>query len=346
MLDDSAKVHQVLQSKESVAGQHELFEQESGSDDGDGVAEIAEANGHSEEPAGKAGSFDNADIEMAEADDGHPSRAIKGERSEHDNSHHASDDASDNSDADSQESDSDAPESDADADDDETAKLNAALAGIVKTKPFSEDVAQGEGSSDDDEEMNDDQMFALDDRMSRVFKERKKIPDEKRERREARQNVVNLKNRALDLLEVYIKQEHANPLCLDLLLPLLVLMRTTRSKQLSVRTGNLIRELARRAKSKDLPATASIEDAWDALRRVHDEITATEASRAHAAACSQASLLLVKVLVAADRANVEGVVRLYGATQTKWLMGRARVQPALFSDFINWSTSFAKVPPS
>ena len=79
-------------------------------------------------------------------------------------------------------------------------------------------------------------------------------------------------------------------------------------------------------------------------RRLVPGPDAPDAPRAHTAACSQASLLLVKVLVAADRTNVERVVEIYAQTQAKWLLGEARVQPSLFSDFINWATSFSKGP--
>lgn len=226
--------------------------------------------------------------------------------------------------------------------DDEITKFNAALADIVGTRQFDQNMTNGDDSSDDDEEeMDDEQMFALDDQMAMIFKERKKITSKKQENKGAKSNMINFKNKVLDLLETYIKQEHSNPLSLTLVLPLLSLIRTTTSKQIANRACKLIRDLTQKCKGKEIPFLQDIGVAWDILQAVHGEIM-KDASRAHATACSQSSLMIVKVLVNSDRGNIKNVVSIYSETQTKWLLGKCRVQPLLFSDFINWSTSFSR----
>ena len=234
--------------------------------------------------------------------------------------------------------------------DEEVAKLNAALAEIVGTVPFdgkktmpkgpaTDDEASDESDDDDDEEMSDDQMFALDERMAEVFRQRQvnKSPQQQRrqETKDARGNMVQFKNRVLDFLEVYVKHEHVNPLCLTILLPLLKLIRTTRQKQLSERAAGLIRTLTQKCKGRDVPGLLvhytggsdegssdgddvdeEAEEAEEAeeeeegrkkdddvvptmnlLQLIHNEAGSAGASRLHGTACSQASLLIVKTIL-------------------------------------------------
>ncbi|KAI9788137.1 MAG: DNA-directed DNA polymerase [Peltula sp. TS41687] len=318
----------VLNSKESLAGQQELFEQNPGSDEESEVNNGATMEGNSD--ASSNGS-DSDDV-MVDVQEG---KQDKTKEDEHGSE--SDDDHSDDSKTDSEDNVSDTNE-----EDDEIAKFNAALAGIVGTRQYDQNMTNEDGSSDDDEEdMDDEQMFALDDQMAKIFKERKKITSKKQQNKDAKSNMIDFKNKVLDLLEIYIKKEYSNPLSLALPLPLLTLVRSTTSKQIASRACNLIRDLTQKCKGKETTLLQDPGAAWKLLRDVHGEAT-KDASRAHATACSQSSLMIVKVLVNSDRGNIKDVVTIYGETQTKWLLGKCRVQPLLFSDFINWSTSFSK----
>ena len=227
------------------------------------------------------------------------------------------------------------------AEDEELDRLNTALGEIVGTRPAgSNDAAEGEVSSSE-EAMDDEAMFALDDQMAQVFKERRKVTSRKQEKRDAKETVTSFKNRVLD---IFIKLQHSKPAALGLMLPLLKLGRKTTNKQTSNRCRGMVRDLSQKCKGKTMiswPAAASDLTLWRTLDRALDEAH-QDASRAHATACSQASLVCVKMLVFRDVASVQDVVDRYSAVHKDWLQGRITVHPTLLSDFLNWSASYSK----
>ncbi len=356
----------VLASRESVAGQQDLFDQDEDSDTVEGtVTETSRKRRAAHTPsgseAGDAGSESDDYVQVKTNDVKGQAHAAK--ESDEDMEGEPEDDSASDSDVDDEE----APDMD-----EANAQLNAALGELFKTKGFDAAMPdQGEDDSSDTEEMDDEQMFQLDEQMAHVFRERlKRAPNKKQGQKEARGNVVQLKNRALDFLEIYIKQEYLNHLCLTTLLPLLKLMRTTRTKQLSERAGNLIKTYTQKLKGsrtnvhipdedtepeKREDATDSsdsttpekpINRVFDILCSIHGEVGRGGGSRAHTTACSQASLLLVKVSTRLDRAYVDSITDLYAITQKCWLNGHGKfvVQPSFFMDFINWGVEFAKKP--
>lgn len=241
----------------------------------------------------------------------------------------------------SDEGSSDTDAADSDEDDDGLAELNAKLAQIVGTRPGNEDV-DAEDSSSLDEEMTDEQMFALNGSLENIFRERKKVRSKKTEKKDAKENIVNFKCRVLDLLEIYVKQEHGNGLALSLSLPILALVRTTTSPLVSRKACDVMREYARLCKGDGMPDIEDTESVFDLLEAVHVEAM-KEGSNAHASACSQASLLLVRVLVAHDRECLRKVVKVYGATQERALFDSScKVKTSFFTDWLNWCTSARK----
>ena len=228
-----------------------------------------------------------------------------------------------------------------DDNEDELAALNVKLAQIVGTRPGNEDL-DAEDSSSSDEEMTDEQMFELNESLENIFRQQKKVTSKKTEKKDAKANIVNFKCRVLDLLEIYVKQEHGNGLGLSLALPILTLVRTTTSPLVSRRACDVMREYARLCKGDGVPQIEDTESVFGLLRAVHIEAM-TEGSNAHASACSQASLLLVRVLVAHDRECLRRVVKIYGATQESALFDSScRVKTSFFTDWLNWCTSARK----
>ena len=228
-----------------------------------------------------------------------------------------------------------------DEDGDELAALNAKLADIVGTRPGNEDL-DAEDNSSSDEEMTDEQMFELNESLENIFREQKKLTSKKSEKKDAKVNMVNFKCRVLDLLEIYVKQEHGNGLGLSLSLPVLTLIRTTTSPLVSRKACDVMREYARLCKGDGVPQIEDIESEFGLLEAVHAEAM-KEGSNAHATACSQASLLLVRVLVAHDREYLRRVVKIYGATQESALFDSSnRVKTSFFTDWLNWCTSARK----
>lgn len=304
----------ILGQKESLAGQQELFDQ-GGDDD-------AEEEGSSE------GDEDDDDDDAIDVEDDSDIELVNGEEAEE-----ASDAESDSDNSDNP-SDSDADAADDDAEDEEAAfdrKLAAALgtSGVTET-----DAASDSDGSD----MDDEQMMALEGHLTTIFKERKKTTSKKQDNKDAKQNIVNFKNRVLDLLAIYVKTQYSSILSLDLLLPLCILVRETSSKPTAEKAFAVLKQCFEACnKHKSLPAPGDVEACFTLLQEVHQEMK-KGGSKLHANACSRASLFLSKVLVTLDPALYGRVVGLYAGLQAEW-WGDAgsKVHGSVFTEFNSWS---------
>ena len=295
----------VLDAKESLVGQAEIFDQQ---DD-------------------EVGGSDASDVEEVDLAEGISASA---------NQDSGADTESDGTDT-STRGDDDLVE----GPDEELAAFDAKLAQALGTRPGQADVGE-EGSSLSDEDMDDEQMESLDEHLESIFRERKKATSKKTDKKDAKETMINFKCRVLELLEIYVKNEHCSNLALHLLLPILCLIRTTSSPLVARKACDLIREYARLCKGNSLPQIADPASALDLLGKVHDE-AGQEASNAHASACSQASLLLVRVLVGRDRNQLRRIIHVYANTQEKALFDpKFTVKTSLFTDWLNWCNSFKK----
>ena len=226
--------------------------------------------------------------------------------------------------------------------DEELRSFDAKLAQALGTRPRHQD-ADGESISSTDEDMNDDQMEALDEHLAKVFREQKKLTKKKSEKKDAKETIVNFKCRVLELLEIYVKKNHSRTRSMHLLTPLLVAIRTTTSSLVSTKACSLIREYAKLCKGDGLPKLEDAAALFKHLEEVHLE-AGREASNAHSSACSQASLIIVKALVAHDRENLRQVVKMYGNTQEQVLFDpHYKVKTLFFTDWLNWCTSAQKI---
>lgn len=284
----------MLETKENLSGQNEMFDEEDGEP-------------HSSD---------------AESDDTDANRV-----------HSSSDSSKD-------EGGSGATESSEGEDNEELAAFDMKLAQALKTKPLNTGPsAATDESSPSDEEMDDEQMEALDEHIVTMFKERKKTVSKKTQKKDAKETIVNFKCRVLELLEIFIKKRHTDLLALDLLLPLLIVIRTTTSSLVSGRACNVMREFSRLCKGKAVPQIEEKAVIVEILKDVHAEAM-LESSNAHASACSQASLLLVKVLAADDRTNLRKVVKTYATTQEAMLLDpKCRVKMSFFTEWLNWCST-------
>ena len=230
---------------------------------------------------------------------------------------------------------------------DEEAEFNAKLAEALGSHRADGDGDEG-NESDSDADMNDDEMEQVDEQLSKVFKARRDALDQNKDKKDAKENMTNFKNRVLDLLEIYVKKCHSSVLALDLLLPLLRLTRKSSVKQLSNKATAVLREYAKLCKGSAVPdikassSSSSAEPVWELLKDLHKE-AAHSGSPAHASACSQASLLVVKVLVAHDKGAIADVVDVYAATRKEQMLSnKCHVQPSFFTDWNNWCVSASK----
>jgi DNA polymerase phi len=294
----------ILDTEENIEGQKELFNQ------GDDDVEEDDSSDDSEA---------DSDVEM-----------IDGEEQD-------SDDASNSdstSDGDSTESDEEGSEDDA-----ELTQFNNLLAMTLQTSKPNVDGEASEETSDESD-MDDEQMMALDPHLTKIFQQRSKTTSKKKEREDAKHNVVQFKAKVLDLLAIYLEKQYSNALTLEVLLPIVRRTRASANKQLAEKASKVLKTFfdSRTKHKAPLPKPDNVESVWEILKEVHEEAALGGGAKIHADACSSASLHIVKVLVGLDKGNYSGVVDVYAETQKKWFMDKkSSLQPALFTSFQNWS---------
>ncbi|GAO49686.1 DNA polymerase V [Saitoella complicata NRRL Y-17804] len=289
---------EVLETKESKEGSEEMFDQEGDEDMEEGDEE--------EDDWEDEGEMDNEDDE---------------------------DEDEDNEDEDEEDND----------EGDEAAERNAALDKALSDAlgAAGADVDMDDEMPDEDSEeelMDDDQMMALDDHLATIFKERSKSSSKKqtkkKEAKETKEQIIHFKNRVLDLIEIFCKTQSANPLSIELILPLLKVMRTTTSSIVADKAAGIIRT---KLCKKDLPTCDKVRVLL-ILEQVHQEAAKTKTPQA-SAACSQCSLLLAKLCFTEgmDENAVSDVVAVYANSLSEWLVKKnSKIQPGLFFDFVNW----------
>ncbi|RMZ75408.1 hypothetical protein DV738_g5487, partial [Chaetothyriales sp. CBS 135597] len=308
----------VLLTKENAKGQQEIF----------GSAEDEEVEGDLESDGDEVDSdvevLDAPDSDSSSDSDADSDPSTSGDDSEDDDQVQEdgeTGDADDNSDG---------------ADDEQLAAFDAALASALGTRKLEQGKEEVE-SSDSDADMDDDEMIALDEKLAEVFRARKEASSKKKERKDTKEAFIHFKNRVLDLVEVYLKNQYRNGLAAKLVLPVLQSVRVTQNKQIADRTGNILRTFFAKCKGKDVPKVSKddVADILSQFRQVHKE-ACQESSNAHASVASAASILLVKVLLAAGT-DIDVLVDEYGNTRKRQLTDKAcRVQPSFFNDWNNW----------
>ncbi|KAF4987295.1 hypothetical protein FDECE_15481 [Fusarium decemcellulare] len=197
-------------------------------------------------------------------------------------------------------------------------------------------------SSDSDGDMTDSEMFAMDDQIAGALKLQIEAhsKDAKKEKKSAKQTVVNFKHRILDLLDIYVRNEALSPLAFALLLPLLNLMRTTNTKPLAARACEIILNYQKalkkaRGNRQEAQVPEADDDLLGLLLQVH-EAAGQDNAHAYAKAASAASLVIASALFAADKTKIKDVAAVYAKTQTAWVLGEAKLQSSFFADWNNW----------
>ncbi|KKO99171.1 hypothetical protein THAR02_08728 [Trichoderma harzianum] len=227
--------------------------------------------------------------------------------------------------------------------------LDELMGSILKSHRLDKD-ADAE-SSEDEGDMSDSQMFALEDKLAEVFKQRAKArPDSKKQKKDAKQSVVNFKHRILDFLDIYVRNEVLSPLAFAILIPLLNLMRTTTTKTLASRACEIILNYQRgmkkaRSGNKDAAEaettpTYEAEELLSVLVEVHEE-AGKDNAHAYAKAASAASLIVASAMFASDKELVKRAAAVYAKTQSDWVLGQAKLQNSFFADWNNWCQNHA-----
>ncbi|ROT37199.1 hypothetical protein SODALDRAFT_313206 [Sodiomyces alkalinus F11] len=296
--DENSKGRQALFNIESDDVDPEDIEEDSDEDDDDDVEEVQL----------------DSDVEI---DSDVEFVTLNGAEAADPDSGDASPDSESEPDEEGEDADEDEDEEEGEKESSEEAKnleaIDDALGKILGSHRLDKD--KDAASSDSDADMTDSEMLALDDKLAAVFQQRiKHSPSKKKERKAAKESVVNFKRRVLALLETYIRAEAGNPAALAVLLPLLRLMRTTTVKSLADRAFEVVKEYqkrlrkARQEANKEKgggllrPAGVGVgvvvvdpEKTLRLLRDVHAEAEAGEMVD-HAKAAAAASLIVASTL--------------------------------------------------
>ncbi|KAF2455337.1 DNA polymerase phi-domain-containing protein [Lineolata rhizophorae] len=202
-------------------------------------------------------------------------------------------------------------------------------------------VGSGDTEDSDDADMDDEQMMALDPLLTRVFQERKKKQTKRKEKKDAQETMINFKNRVLDLLTIYLKEQHSNGLSRTLILPLLRLIRTTSSQQIRNKASNMLQQYYTLCKKKGGPGHGDPRS-LSLLEWIHEEALNT-GPKTHGNACTKASLFFARNYMSSCDSNIEVIVDLYASTQKKWLKNsKGSLQPAFFVEWVNWLAEFRR----
>jgi DNA polymerase phi len=294
----------VLAQKESLSGQQELF----GEGDEDGEDDEEEA----EEEDSTVDVDDMSDVEI-----------VNGVEAGAENS----------DDSDGQDEEDDDSEED-EEDNEEIAAFNKKLADALGPAGVGAD----SGEEDDDSDMDDEQMMAIEPALQNVFKELKKKSGKKQESKEAKDNIVNFKNRVLDLLTIYVKAQYSNILAMDLLEPLTILTRTTASKPTAEKAFAVLRQYFEACtRYKSFPALENAEVGFTLLDHMHHEMS-EDGSKLHANACSRSSLFLSRVICTMDPDHYARIASMYADLQAAWWMdSTSKIHASIFTEWTSWS---------
>jgi DNA polymerase phi len=302
----------VLDSGEGLRGQQELFDQEPEDGEATDVDEDNEVD---------------SDVEVVDMN-----------RDEGEFNGNLAEESEDEDEGDDEDDDEESVEED----DEDAKRLDEALAKALGTHYLDRDPNAEE--SDSDADMTDSEMMALDSKLVEIFSQRKKQPNKKQEQKDAKETMVNFKSRVLDLLEIYVKKQGTNPLAFRLLLPLLRLIRTTKTKQLAEKAYNVILSFSKASKGmkKEVMTDFNVSEQIDLMKAIHAE-AGKDQSHMFAKSASTSSLLVASGLYRAEKGSIKKMATVYRDSQTAWVEGEVKIQAAFFHDWVNWCQSHANL---
>lgn len=199
----------------------------------------------------------------------------------------------------------------------------------------------GEEEDESDEEVwDDEQMMKVDEQLAAVFRDRagsdKKTTKSESHRRQNESSGMlisyadlqtestHFKARILDLYEVFAKKQPTNPLVIELVLPLLNIIKNSgnAAAALSNKASSLIR--SRFNKPKDLPTTVDLTSAAEVLTRIHDMARKTYSGE-FTSLCSICSIFVARAMEASSSSTASSatacqeVVDVYAKTLQEYM---------------------------
>ncbi|KAG4304561.1 hypothetical protein PORY_001954 [Pneumocystis oryctolagi] len=186
-----------------------------------------------------------------------------------------------------------------------------------------------------EESMDDEQMFELDKHITNILKQKK---ERNKKNINIKNNIIEFKNKVLDILDIFLKIRSQEPIILKLIMPLLTLIRTTSSDIISNKARNLIGN--RLCKAKIDLYNVNIDVIFDILKQIHKDglkIKKNVIGTAH----SQCSIFLVKMIISKDINLMTRILEVYSDTFNNWITKkRIKLHASLFTDLVNWGNQF------
>lgn len=263
----------------------------------------------------------------------------------------------------SSESDSDEDEDDdlAELDKETNLKLAKAL-GIPTSESGEVKFDELDSSSDDDsfesDSMDDEEMLAMDDQLSKIFKDRQDALSSiqtgnkrKTEVLQAKEQMIFFKNRILDLLDTFVKKQPNSHYNLSLIEPLIKLINLTLDKNVGTKAHKLLKTRISRTMvtNEELDLFFPTKEAKDVyinslislIKSLQKQANETKSSnQAVTASYNQSCIILAKNIVNIQPDALERILNIYTDSLKEWALDpKSKLQPSLFFDFINWINS-------
>lgn len=237
--------------------------------------------------------------------------------------------------------------------DDELARFEGALAAALGTRKFNQDDvaeldSEGESDTSSDADMSDSEMMELDDKLAEVFRNQQDQNSAQKLRKEemksAKENVINLKNRAIDLTEQFVRSQHHRGIeCTKLIVSLIQLAKTTSTSQVANRAIGLARAFAQKNRGARLPkVTPSSKNRgqlWEHLRELHQTAGQKDASNALIETASQINILLCKLLLDAGEDALQDKMNTLSSEQQTSTEGGRRAHEDLWTRYNDWAAT-------
>ncbi|KAK9244110.1 DNA polymerase phi-domain-containing protein [Lipomyces tetrasporus] len=318
--------YNVLQAKENLSGQNELFDVED----------------------------DPVDIE----DEGD----VTEDSSEDEDASHSADNDDDDSDGMSID---DAEDVVTAQTDDQNKNFEQALSKVLgvgdiskkRTLPDDDASEYSDAELSSEEDMTDEQMLALDHHIAALFKDRvsgsskQTIASRKKLEKQAKENVIFAKTRTLDMLSAFVRSfagktatgptnvsEEVGRLMLSMIMPLLKLIKTTTNEGVRSRTYLFIRTEVARTQFQ----VSVTDNIYELLTTVLIETTHTN-SNTYTNACAAVAMFLCKLLHKSGSAKEQPaeimgkLMTIYSDFMKKWAIDKKLPNNSnLFIEFIRW----------
>ncbi|KAK9373423.1 DNA polymerase phi-domain-containing protein [Lipomyces chichibuensis] len=226
---------------------------------------------------------------------------------------------------------------------------------VSKKRKISGDNADSDSGSEED--MTDEQMLALDHHIAVLFKDRvsgsnnkQTIASRKKLEKQAKENVVFAKTRTLDMLNAFVRSfagktatgtanvsEKVGHLIISMIMPLLKLIKTTTHDGIRSRTYLFIRTEVSRAQFQ----VSHTDDIYELLTAVLNETAHTNGST-YTNACAAVAMFLCKLLYKSGAGKdhpevLSKLMTIYTDFMKKWAMDKKLANSSnLFIEFIRW----------